>query len=193
MTGKYASADEKTVLFLGRMTFQKGPEGFVQAARIVVERFSRVRFVMAGAGDLLRKIIETAADLRIGKYFHYTGFLDQGDVQRLYRMSDLYVMPSVSEPFGLTTLEAVRAGLPVIVSKQSGVREVIASCVAVDFWDIEKLADEMLRILENEAYAARLVSSTRNDLARITWGSSAAKVESVYEEVTGPKALAARR
>ncbi len=174
---------EKTILFLGRMTFQKGPESFVHAARIVVRKIFRVRFVMAGTGDLLRKMIEMTADLDVGRYFHYTGFLNQNDVQRLYHMSNLYVMPSVSEPFGLTTLEAVRAGVPVIISKQSGVREVLPSCTSVDFWDIEKLAGEMLHILEDEVYAGTVVKNTQKDLEEITWSAAALKLETIYEEL----------
>lgn len=180
-------ARDRIVLFLGRITFQKGPDYFVRAARKVVERLQgqRVRFVMVGAGDMYARMIELAADLGIGKYFHYTGFLNREQVQRIYSMSDLYVMPSVSEPFGISPLEAMVHGVPVIVSKQSGVSEIISNCIKVDFWDVDAIAESIVRVLEDGRDRARLQENGRAEVRRITWSGAAARIEQVYNEIVG--------
>ena len=180
-------ARDRIVLFLGRITFQKGPDYFVRAARKVVERLQgqRVRFVMVGAGDMYARMIELAADLGIGKYFHYTGFLNREQVQRIYSMSDLYVMPSVSEPFGISPLEAMVHGVPVIVSKQSGVSEIISNCIKVDFWDVDAIAEAIVRVLEDGRDRARLQENGRAEVRRITWSGAAARIERVYDEIIG--------
>ena len=116
---------------MGRITFQKGPEYFVEAAKKVIERDPNVRFVMAGSGDLLNRMIDRVAELRMGTKFHFTGFLKGDDVDHMYAISDVYVMPSVSEPFGIAPLEAVRHNTPVIISKQSGVAEVLKNAIKV--------------------------------------------------------------
>ena len=141
--------NDKIVLFLGRITMQKGPDYFIEAANLVLNKINNVRFVMAGSGDMTRKMIEKMADFRIADRFHFTGFLGKNDRERLYAMSDLYVMPSVSEPFGITPLEAMRYNIPVIISKQSGVAEILPNAIKVDFWDIDKLASTIINILEN--------------------------------------------
>lgn len=180
---------DRIVLFLGRITFQKGPDYFVRAARKVVERLGGqgVRFVMVGAGDMYARMIELAADLGLGKYFHYTGFLNREQVQRIYAMSDLYVMPSVSEPFGISPLEAMVHGVPVIVSKQSGVSEVISNCIKVDFWDVDAIADAIVRVLEDARSRTRLQKNGRAEVRNITWSLAAARIEEVYESVAGNK------
>ncbi|MCR9142941.1 MAG: glycosyltransferase family 4 protein [bacterium] len=176
---------DRIVLFLGRITFQKGPDYFVRAARKVVEQLngSRVRFVMVGAGDMYARMIELAADLGIGKYFHYTGFLNREQVQRIYAMSDLYVMPSVSEPFGISPLEAMVHGVPVIVSKQSGVSEVISNCIKVDFWNVDAIADAIVRVLEDGQDRARLQENGRAEVSQITWSAAADRITDVYESL----------
>ena len=176
---------ERIVLFLGRITFQKGPDYFVRAARRVVERLGGrgVRFVMAGTGDMYARMIELAADLGVGRYFHYTGFLDREQVRRIYEMSDLYVMPSVSEPFGISPLEAMVHGVPVIVSKQSGVSEVIANCIKVDFWDVEALADAIVQVLEGGQDRDRLQAGAREEVRSITWATAATRIEAVYRHL----------
>jgi glycosyltransferase involved in cell wall biosynthesis len=126
--------DDKIVTFLGRITMQKGPEYFIEAARMVLSRMPNVRFVMAGSGDMMERMIRHAAALRITDRFHFTGFLRGNDVFTMLRMSDVYVMPSVSEPFGISPLEAMQSNVPVIISKQSGVAEVLTHAVKVDFW-----------------------------------------------------------
>jgi len=168
------------VLFLGRITFQKGPDYFVRAARIVLDQMTNVRFVMAGTGDMYSRMIEFAADLGVGKYFHYTGFLGREQVKRLYSMSDLYVMPSVSEPFGISPLEAMLHGVPVIVSRQSGVSEVIQNCVKVDFWNVEELAEQILRILRDQELKENMQQEGHREVRAISWDAAAEKMEQVY-------------
>ena len=173
---------EKIVLFLGRITFQKGPEYFIEAAKKVTDRIPDVRFVMAGTGDMFPRMVEKMAAMRMGKYFHFTGFLRGAEVDRMYAMSDLYVMPSVSEPFGITPLEAMRYDIPVIISKQSGVAEVAEHAVKVDFWDIDRLADTIVDILADEQGARRMVCESRKRLAGLSWHTAADKVIQTYRK-----------
>ena len=145
---------EKTVLFLGRITMQKGPEFFVEAAARVLERFDNVRFIMAGWGDLGPQVVEQVAALGLGDRIHFAGFLRGKEVERAYRMADVYVLPSVSEPFGLTVLEAIQYGVPVILSKTSGVGEVVPTGVLrCDFWDTHDMASKILAVLRHPELA----------------------------------------
>lgn len=176
---------EKLVLFLGRITFQKGPDYFVEAAAKVLEKNRNVRFAMAGTGDMLPRMVERMAELRLADRFHFTGFVRGADVERIYAMSDLYVMPSVSEPFGITPLEAMVFDVPCIVSKQSGVAEVLEDAVKVDFWDVDRLALEIQDILENEDRARELVEKGRETLKKVQWDHAAEKVLDVYRQLTG--------
>lgn len=168
------------ILFLGRITFQKGPDYFVRAAKIVVEHVPNVRFVMVGTGDMYRRMIEMAADMGLGKYFHYTGFLDRDQVKSIYAMSDLYVMPSVSEPFGISPLEAMMHGVPVIVSRQSGVSEVISNCIKVDFWNVDEIAEKIITIVKDRSLRETLRESGRAEAAALNWDDTAHKLEEVY-------------
>ncbi|MBI4404373.1 MAG: glycosyltransferase family 4 protein [Deltaproteobacteria bacterium] len=173
----------KIVLFLGRITRQKGPEYFLEAARIVLNQVKDVRFVMAGTGDMLPRMIEQMARLRLHQHFHFTGFLQGARKERMYAMSDLFVMPSVSEPFGLTPVEALQYGVPVIVSKQSGVAEVLPHAIKVDFWDIERLAESMIHVLTNEEAAEGIVKKGQMELASIGWDFAAEQTLSVYRSL----------
>ena len=175
--------DDKLILFLGRITFQKGPDYFVRAAKIVIEKLSNVRFVMVGTGDMYHRMIELAADLGIGKYFHYTGFLNREQVRYIYSISDLYVMPSVSEPFGISPLEAMMHGIPVIVSKQSGVSEILNSAVKVDFWDVDDLAAQIVRLISDPDLSDNIKDMAQTELESITWEDSARKVSQVYDSM----------
>jgi glycosyltransferase involved in cell wall biosynthesis len=134
---------EKIVLFMGRVTFQKGPDYFIDAADMVLKIMPDVRFIMAGNGDMLNRMVRRAAQLRIGSRIHFTGFLRGADVDRMYALSDLYVMPSVSEPFGIAPLEAMIYDVPVLMSRQSGVSEVIRNALKVDFWDVREMANKI--------------------------------------------------
>jgi len=176
---------EKLVLFLGRITFQKGPDYFVEAAAKVLEKHHDVRFAMAGTGDMFPRMVERMAELRMADRFHFTGFVRGTDVERIYAMSDLYVMPSVSEPFGITPLEAMVFDVPCIVSKQSGVAEILEDAVKVDFWDVDRLAEEIGDILTNEKRAKALVEQGRETLKKIQWDRAAEKVLDVYRQLTG--------
>jgi len=175
--------DEKIVLFLGRITFQKGPDYFIEAAQRVINRIPDVRFVMAGTGDMFPRMVERMAELRIGKYFHFTGFLRGQDVEKIYAMSDLYIMPSVSEPFGIAPLEAMLYDVPVIISKQSGVSEVLDNAVKVDFWDVDRLADEIVDLLTNRDRVKHIVEQNPGQLESIKWEIAAEKVISIYNKL----------
>ncbi len=174
----------KIVLFLGRITFQKGPEYFVEAASLVAQNISGVRFVMAGAGDMMPAMIEKVAELRMGRYFHFTGFLRGEDVERIYNMSDLYVMPSVSEPFGISPLEAMLCDVPVIISKQSGVAEILHHALKVDFWNVRELADKIIALLRHPHLGHEICAGARDELKEISWEQAAAKILAVFRQVS---------
>lgn len=171
---------EKIVTFLGRITFQKGPEYFIEAANKVLKRYSNVRFVMAGNGDLLNRSIRRVAKLGIADRFHFTGFLRGDDVKKMFAYSDVYVMPSVSEPFGISPLEAMKSNVPTIISKQSGVAEVLRYAIKIDFWDIDAMADAIYGLL---AYPALSEMSVRNGIEEVNalkWENAALKMVEVY-------------
>ncbi len=172
---------EKIVTFLGRITFQKGPEYFVEAAKKVIDRDPNVRFVMAGNGDLLNRMVERVAELGMGTKFHFTGFLKGKDVDDMYAISDVYVMPSVSEPFGIAPLEAVRHNTPVIISKQSGVAEVLRNAIKVDFWDVDAMADAIFGLLHYESISKMFKELGSEELKKLKWEHVAAKLVTVYE------------
>jgi glycosyltransferase involved in cell wall biosynthesis len=174
---------EKIVLFLGRVTMQKGPDYFLDAAARVRSKMDNVRFVMVGNGDMMPGMIEKMSRLRLLDCFHFTGFLRGKDRDRIFAMSDVYVMPSVSEPFGLTPVEAMLFDVPVIVSKQSGVAEVLDHVEKVDFWDVEELSNAIIRVLTDPQHARRMVEDSRPDLEFIDWGRAAHQINDVYRTV----------
>ncbi len=171
---------EKVVTFLGRITFQKGPEYFIEAANKVLKYYKNVRFVMAGSGDLLNRSIRRVAKLGISDRFHFTGFLRGADVQRMFAMSDVYVMPSVSEPFGISPLEAMRTGVPTIISKQSGVAEVLRHSIKVDFWDIDAMADAIYGILRYPALGVMASRCGLDEVNTLKWNNAAKKIKEIY-------------
>ncbi|MCF6242405.1 MAG: glycosyltransferase [Bacteroidales bacterium] len=173
---------EKIVTFLGRITFQKGPEYFIEAAAKVLKKTDKVRFVMAGSGDMLRKMIRRAAALRITDKFHFTDFLKGKDVDHLFSISDVYVMPSVSEPFGISPLEAMRSNVPVIISKQSGVAEVLHHAIKVDFWDIDAIADAIYGLVKYEGLAKMFSTMGKSEVDTLKWENAGKKVQEVYLE-----------
>jgi glycogen synthase len=174
------SAKDKIVLFLGRITMQKGPEYFIAAAKRVLEKVPDAKFVMAGAGDMEIRMIELAASLGIGHRVLFAGFLRGADVERMYQMADCYVMPSVSEPFGLAPLEAMRADVPVIISKQSGVSEVLTHALKVDFWDIDEMANKIVAVLKYPPLSQTLRQHGSFELRKLTWETAAEACEGVY-------------
>ncbi len=178
--------DEKIVLFLGRVTMQKGPEYFLQAAKKVLQKFKKVRFVIAGSGDMIGRAVELAANLRIGRHVTFTGFLRGKDVDRVFEMADLYVMPSVSEPFGIAPLEALSHNVPVIISKQSGVSEVLTHVLKIDFWDTDEMANKILAVLRHPPLQRVLRQQGQIELRKFSWRDSAAKCKDIYESLTAP-------
>ncbi len=174
---------DKVVLFLGRITTQKGPSFFVAAAERILRRRSDVRFIMAGSGDLLGRTMMQARQLGVGDRVVFPGFLRGRDVDRMYRMADVYVMPSVSEPFGLVALEAISHGVPTIVSKQSGVAEVLDSVLKVDHWDVQAMADLIGSVLEKPELRTWLRHNGHFDLAKLSWGDAARRCVDVYRAV----------
>jgi glycosyltransferase involved in cell wall biosynthesis len=175
--------DDKIVTFLGRITLQKGPEYFIEAAYKVLKAMHNVRFVMAGSGDMMERMMRRAASLKITDRFHFTGFLKGKDVFTMLTMSDVYIMPSVSEPFGISPLEAMQSNVPVIISKQSGVAEILTHAVKTDFWDIDAMADAIYGILNYPALANMFIRNGKEEVIRLKWDNSARHVRDIYERV----------
>lgn len=175
--------DDKVVLFLGRLTLQKGPDYFLSAAKRVLEHDKNVTFVIAGDGDMTPFIIHKAAEMGIANKVLFTGFLRGPEIDRAYQMADLYVMPSVSEPFGITPLEAMRNNTPVIISKTSGVSEVVRHCLKVDFWDIDQMANKMLSVLRHAPLHRELQRRGKEEVHTFTWDVPAKKCLEVYSGV----------
>ena len=174
---------DKVVTFLGRITFQKGPEYFIEAAAKVLKRTKNVRFVMAGSGDMMNRAIRQVARLGISDRFHFTGFLRGQEVQKMFALSDVYIMPSVSEPFGISPLEAMRSNVPSIISHQSGAAEVLKYALKVDFWDVDAMADQIYALLQYPALADFAMKQGYDEVNAIKWNGATAKLKKVYESV----------
>ena len=174
---------DKVVTFLGRITFQKGPEYFIEAAAKVLKRTDGVRFVMAGSGDMMNRCIRYVARLGISDRFHFTGFLRGAEVQKMFAMSDVYIMPSVSEPFGISPLEAMRSGVPAVISNQSGAAEVLKYAFKVDFWDVDAMADDIYALLKYPALADFAAREGYDEVNRLKWNIATAKLKNIYESV----------
>jgi len=181
-TGSQKHIPEPVVLFLGRVTYQKGPDYFLEAAARVVAVEPHVKFVMVGSGDMLPKMIERAARMGLARNVHFTGFLKGADVERVYSLADIYVMPSVSEPFGISPLEALALDVPVIVSRQSGVSEVLRNALKVDFWDVQDIANKILALLRYPALREHLLDAGRDEVRAMSWEERAGALERVYRE-----------
>jgi glycogen synthase len=183
------SVDEKVVTFLGRITYQKGPEYFMEAAHKVLKYSNNVRFVMAGSGDLLRKMIRYAARLGITEKFHFTDFLKGQDVDNMFALSDVYVMPSVSEPFGISPLEAMRSNVPVIISKQSGVSEILKYAIKIDFWDVDAMADAIYGLITYESLPLMFHHFGRDEVNSLKWENAALQIKNEYMNLIHPSNL----
>jgi glycosyltransferase involved in cell wall biosynthesis len=171
---------KKIVLFLGRLTLQKGPDYFVYAAKKVLEYYPNVVFVVSGSGDMEKPIIRKVAELDLADKFIFTGFLRGKDIQEAYHMADLYVMPSVSEPFGISPLEALKCETPVLISNQSGVSEVLNHCLKADFWDVDEIANKIVSVLKyNELYRCLKENGSR-EVKSLNWNESAHRCVDVY-------------
>lgn len=174
---------EKVVTFLGRITMQKGPEYFVEAAAKVLVKSPHTRFVMAGSGDMMNQMIRLAAQRNISDRFHFTGFMKGKEVYEILKSSDVYVMPSVSEPFGISPLEAMQCGIPTIISKQSGCAEILNHAIKVDYWDIEALADAIYSIITYPAMHEFLQLEGKKEVDNIKWEYAGLKTRAIYDKV----------
>ena len=174
--------DKQIVTFLGRITFQKGPDYFVEAARKVLDAMPDAHFVMAGHGDMYLKLIDRVSELKMSSRFHFTGFMNSAETDKIYGMSNVYVMPSVSEPFGITPLEAMRSGCPVIISNQSGVAEVLRYVIKVDFWNIDKLAESIMGLLAYPEISKILAEEGWKEVEGMKWEYASLRVKEVYSE-----------
>ena len=175
--------EDKVVTFLGRVTYQKGPEYFIEAAAKVLKRCSNVRFVMAGSGDMLNRCIRHVARLGISDRFLFTGFLRGAEVQKMFALSDVYVMPSISEPFGISPLEAMQTNVPSIISKQSGCAEILDYALKVDFWDVDAMSDAIYGLLNYPAIARLAARCGYDEVNSLKWNNAAYKIKQVYESV----------
>ncbi len=175
--------NEKVVTFLGRITMQKGPEYFMEAAKRVLQKMDNVRFVMAGSGDMMERMIRRAAQLKITDKFHFTGFLKGDEVFNMLSISDLYVMPSVSEPFGISPLEAMQSNVPVLISNQSGVAEILTFAIKTNFWDVDAMADAIYGVLNYPGMSQMFVSHGKKEVDSLKWENSALHVKQVYDSV----------
>ncbi|MFA6870746.1 MAG: glycosyltransferase [Bacteroidaceae bacterium] len=174
---------EKIVTFLGRITMQKGPEYFVEAAALVLKRTKKIRFVMAGNGDMMNKMIKLVAQRGIADRFHFPGFMKGKEVYEVLKTSDVYVMPSVSEPFGISPLEAMQVSIPTIISKQSGCAEILDNCIKIDYWDIDALADAIYAICKYVPLNEFLEVEGKKEVDQIVWEKVGVKVRAIYERV----------
>ena len=175
---------EKIVTFLGRITMQKGPEYFVEAAAMVLKKVHNVRFVMAGGGDMMEKMIRLAARRGISDRFHFIGFLRGKEVYEMYKNSDVFIMPSVSEPFGIAPLEAMQMGVPSIISKQSGCAEILSNVIKVDYWDVNEMANAIYSIITYPAMFRQLQERGLDEVGQIVWKKAGTKVINIYKKLT---------
>jgi glycosyltransferase involved in cell wall biosynthesis len=184
ITSKRGTKD-KVITFLGRITMQKGPEYFVEAAARVLKKANNVRFVMAGSGDMMNRMIRLTAQRNISDKFHFTGFLKGNQVYEMLKSSEVYVMPSVSEPFGISPLEAMQCGVPAIISKQSGCAEILNKAIKTDYWDIDAMADAMYSIITYPAMYEYLKMEGKKEVDAITWENAGLEVRKIYDNTMG--------
>lgn len=174
--------NDKVITFLGRITMQKGPEYFVEAASRVLERTKNVRFVMAGSGDMMERMIYMVSERGLSDRFHFTGFLKGRQVYEMLKRSDAYIMPSVSEPFGISPLEAMQCGIPTIISKQSGCAEILSKAIKVDYWDVDAMADSIYSICKYPSMAEFLSVEGKKEVDNIKWEDAGLKVRAIYDK-----------
>ncbi|MEQ6122104.1 glycosyltransferase [Reichenbachiella sp. MALMAid0571] len=171
---------EKLVLFVGRLTGQKGPNIFMEIAEKLLQKHKNTRFVLAGNGHLMTNLINAAASKKLGSRFHFTGHIDQDQLLDLYAMCDVYCMPSVSEPFGLTAIEAANAGLPMVLSRQSGASEVLSGALYADHWDVDGFVSHILTVFKNDKKRKKMIEQNKTDLKTLTWENTADQVLKVF-------------
>lgn len=176
----------KVVLFAGRITLQKGPDYFVETAKKVCQYRDDVKFIMAGSGDMLNRMIDRTAQLGIADKFIFHGFYSREDAEKFFAMADVFVMPSVSEPFGVVPLEAMMKNTPTIISKQSGVSEILNHTLKVDFWDTDEMANKILALLNYSSLHKELKNKGYYEVKRLTWDVPAQKCISLYNKLLTP-------
>jgi glycogen synthase len=172
-----------TILFLGRITLQKGPDYFLDIADDVIKRHPESRFIIAGTGDMGRRLLRKSANLRLKNKFLFAGFLNRAQVEQILRASDIYVLPSVSEPFGIAPLEAMAYGVTTIISKQSGVSEVVNHAFKIDFWDVDRMVDTISYLIENPIECKKMGQNGKDEVNRILWDEAAEKIRLIYNNV----------
>lgn len=176
---------KKIVLYFGRLSLHKGPDYFIRAAKTVLEYEPDTLFVVAGGGEMLPELVSLACCLGLGSNILFTGKLTDEEVEKIYRAADVYVMPSISEPFGITALEAASHGTPVIISKNSGARETLRHCLEVDFWDTEEMANKIISVLKYPQLRHEMTSNAYKELDRISWRNQAEEVLKIYGKLAG--------
>jgi len=169
-----------TILFLGRITLQKGPDYFLDVAARVLKKHPNARFIMAGTGDMARRLLRKSAALKLKNRFLFTGFLHRLQVERILKATDIYVLPSVSEPFGIAPLEAMAYGVTAIISKQSGVAEVVSNAYKIDFWDVDKMAETINHLIEHPHICRHMGLEGMKEVHKIQWDEAAEKIRQVY-------------
>ena len=175
------------IIFVGRLTVQKGPEYFIEVARGVIDRRPDAVFIFAGDGEMMQRLLLTSAYKNLSGSVLFAGFLRDVAKEKLYKRADIFMMPSVSEPFGIVALEAAMANTPVIVSKTSGVTEVLPSAIQIDFWDVQVMIDKVLEIIEQTDYKRDLGERLKNEAGAVTWGKTAIKIREAYCQLLNTK------
>lgn len=173
------------VLFLGRITIQKGPEYFVYTAKKILEEMENVTFYVAGSGDMMERMVNLSKEMGLEKKMVFTGFLKGKEVDEMYQKCDVYIMPSVSEPFGIAPLEAAANNCATVISKQSGVAEIFKNSLKVDYWDVDETANKVVGLLKNDDIRKELIKNAKKEINEINWDVAATKVLNVYKEVLG--------
>src|SRR3989339_465743 len=175
---------KKIVLSLGRITLQKGIDYLISAARIVLQYDRNVIFVIAGNGDMYEEIVRKVSDMGIADNFIFTGWVkDKNEIKKMYSMADLFIMPSVSEPFGLVPLEAQMCGTPSLISKQSGVAEIFSNCLKADFWDVNDMADKIVAVLKYNELHKTLNENGKEEVKKLTWDKPAVRCMDLYKKM----------
>jgi glycosyltransferase involved in cell wall biosynthesis len=179
---KISTKEEKFVLFAGRTVLQKGPEYFIRTAAKVLEYEPDTKFIVAGSGHMLPQCIELSAQLGISKNIYFHGFYTRQEADKFYTMADVFVMPSISEPFGIVPLEAISKGTATIISKQSGISECLHNCFKVDFWDTDETANKIISLLRYEPLHTHMRHSAYEEFDNFTWEKPAQNIINIYQE-----------
>jgi glycosyltransferase involved in cell wall biosynthesis len=162
--------NQKVVLFMGRLTIQKGPDFFLKAAKKVLEKNKDVRFVLGGRGDMLPQLIRESIAMGISDNVMFLGYVPEEELPKIYAAADVFILSSVAEPFGITALEAIAAGTPTIITKQSGVKEVVKHAFTVDFWDANEMANKILALISYPSLHKTMKENGRHEISKYTWG-----------------------